>query len=36
MNTASVEELEKLPGIGPNRAKAIVDFRTRSGAFSLR
>src|SRR5215472_1967387 len=31
LNTATFEEL-KLPGIAP-KAKAIVDFRTRSGPF---
>jgi competence protein ComEA len=31
LNVATVKELEDLPGIGPTTAKAIVDFRTKSG-----
>jgi competence ComEA-like helix-hairpin-helix protein len=33
INTASVEELERLPGVGPRLARAIVDDRTRRGPF---
>jgi competence protein ComEA len=33
LNKASVEELQKLPGIGPVTAKAIVRFREKSGPF---
>jgi len=33
LNVATVKELEELPGVGPTTAKAIVDFRTRSGRF---
>jgi competence protein ComEA len=33
LNTATVKELEQLPGVGPTTAKAIVDFRTKAGRF---
>jgi len=33
LNAATVKELEELPGIGPTTAKAIVEFRTKSGRF---
>ena len=33
INTATIEQLEKLPDIRPNTAKAIIDFRNHSGPF---
>lgn len=33
LNRASVQELETLPGIGPTRAQAIVQWRQQHGAF---
>lgn len=33
MNTADVYELDRLPGIGPTKAQAIVDYRTEHGPF---
>jgi len=33
INTATIAQLETLPGIGPNTAKSIVDFRNHSGPF---
>jgi len=33
LNTASLEELQQLPGVGPGIAKAIVEFREKSGPF---
>lgn len=33
INTASIDELDTLPGIGPEKAKAIVDFRDNFGKY---
>ncbi len=33
INIASVQELDGLPGIGPTRAQAIVEYRTANGPF---
>jgi comEA protein len=33
INLAGAKELQELPGVGPTTAKAIIEFRTKSGHF---
>lgn len=33
LNSATIEELQELPGVGPSTAQAILQFREKSGPF---
>jgi competence protein ComEA len=33
LNSATLQDLTQLPGVGPSRAQAILDLRTRMGGF---
>jgi comEA protein len=33
LNTATLEQLDKLPGIGESKAKAIIEYRTKKGRY---
>lgn len=33
INTATEDELDSVKGIGPGKAKAIIDYRTKNGPF---
>lgn len=33
INTATVEQLDGIKGVGPTKAKAIVEYRTKNGPF---
>jgi len=34
LNTATVEQLQTLPGVGPSIAKRIIDHRAKNGKFN--
>ena len=34
MNTATIKDFQKLPGVGPSIAQRIVDYRTQNGKFN--
>lgn len=34
LNRATIDDLDRLPGVGPTTAKAIIDHRSRNGPFA--
>ena len=34
LNTATQQELESLKGVGPSKARAIIEYRTKHGPFT--